>query len=806
MTSSPAAGINPPAQAGTVARGNMNETRNRRMLRSLVLPALLVALALPLLCPGTADAQPAYDYGAFYTELNINADGSLLVRNKVTYEFQDSSGWVGLFVPASYGTLAEARVLAGDGTVLPDGSWDYEEASDGYTLWCKVSDAGPAATFTYEYLLYDAFEVIGDRIGIPEWGAVPAERGSRIDDSSVTLRFPADVDTSLVDLEVSTFEYDGQVNKRFVGSNTAVVEAAYLSAASSYSISCYWPSDIMDLAGIGFTAATQKNWDFERFDTDFIVHEDSSFSVRETQVVNFQGAFTFLNRDISSQPPDFDEGRTYGKVRVRDIAVYDMDGEPYNPDLWNVESFDWGKRVRIEFEAQDEQRGWIIEYRVTGGVIFSEDYDRLYWEIFTYDRSVPIKSSTATVSLPPGTDMATVRTTQYVNINKPPRSYDEGREGDTLWWNVQDIPPYSDFSIDVAFPKGAVNKPWQYDRPCGIAVIAASCALLAFILVYMLALWWKRGRDVGRTGTAMVRYEPPAGLTPAMVGMLVNHKPRVQDISATIVDLAIRGYLRIFEVEQRSIIRIKKYGFERLQEDISDLRDYEREIMKGLFESGDTVTQDDLSNKFYAHNDAIMNRGIKKEVLDRKLFKNDPSKIRSRYTTMGILVAATSLAAFFLLPIWFDLGWFIVLILSLIPAGLIIAAVGWAMPARSREGSRAYEHVIGFKEYMQTAEKPELEFMTPETFQANLPYAMVLGVEEAWARKFQDIYTTPPQWYSGTATTFNVVFLATSLNDMSGNLSRTLTSAPASSGSGGGGGFGGGSSGGGGGGGGSSAG
>ena len=82
---------------------------------------------------------------------------------------------------------------------------------------------------------------------------------------------------------------------------------------------------------------------------------------------------------------------------------------------------------------------------------------------------------------------------------------------------------------------------------------------------------------------------------------------------------------------------------------------------------------------------------------------------------------------------------------------------------------------------------------------------MVLEVEEAWASKFQDIYTTPPQWYSGTAATFNTVFLTSSLHDMVGSLSSTLTSAPASSGSGGGGGFGGGSSGGGGGGGGSSA-
>jgi len=786
-------------------KGRARNKPDAQWLWSLVAVALLLALMLVTLCPSTAQAQPSYTYSSFHTEFNINADGSLLVRNKVTYRFQDTSGWVGIFIPASYGTVTEASVLGGDGVVLPDSIWDSEETADGYTLWCNVYEAGPTATFTYEYLLFGALEVAGDLVGIPEWEAVPIERDSPIEDSSVTLRFPTAVDTSLVSLEVYAVDYSGKISKRFVGNDTAVVDADYLSDASSYSISCYWPATIMDLAGTGFTAPQQNVWDFERFDTDLTVNEDSSLTVRETQVVNFRGSFTFLNRDIWNTPPEFDEGRTYGKVRIHDIAVYDLDGEPYDSDLWSVETYEGGKSVHIEFEARDEQRGWIIEYRITGGLIFAEEYDRLYWDIFSYDRSVPIKTSRATVNLPPGTDMAEVRTTQYLDIEDPPRSYDAGRDGDVLWWQVEDIPPYSDFTIDVAFPKGVVDKPWQFGKPIGIAIIATSAALLAAVLIFMLALWWKHGRDVGRTGTTMVHYEPPPGLTPAVVGMLVNEKPRVQDISATIVDLACRGYLRIFEDEERSIIRVKKYGFERLQEDLSGLHNYEREIMKGLFDEGPRVTQDDLSNKFYTHNEDIMNRGIKQEVLDKNLFTNDPAKVRSRYTTIGVFLVVASLAAYFFLPIWFDLGWFGVLILSFVPAGIIVGAIGMVMPARTREGSRALEQVLGFKEYMETAEKPELAYMTPETFQANLPYAMVLGVEEAWARKFQDIYTTPPQWYSGTSATFNAVFLTTSLNDMTGSLSRTLTSSPRSSGSGGGGGFGGGSAGGGGGGGGSSA-
>ncbi len=774
-------------------------------LRLFMPAALLIALVLTLLCPTSAQAQPSYSYGAFLTELNINADGSLLVHNKVTYEFQDSSGWVGLFIPASYGTLQEARVLGGDGAVLPESSWDFEENAEGYTIWCEVSGAGPMATFTYEYLLNGAFVVSGDRVGIPEWGAVPAERDSPIDTSSVTLRFPAEVDTSLVDLEVNTVDYSGQITKRFVGNDTAIVEAAYLSESSSYSVSCYWPAALMDLSGAGFATPDGKSWNFERFDVDIQVNPDSSFTVRETQVANFHGSFSYLNRDLSAEPPLYDEGRRYGRVRIHDIAVYDLDGQPYDGNLWHAESYEGGKRVHIEFQAQDEQRGWIIEYRMTGDLIFAADYDRLYWDTASVQRDVPIKLSAVTVRLPEGTDMSAVETTQYIDIHSPPSSYDSGRDGDTLWWSVKNIPAYTTFSIDVAFPKGVVGKPWQYGWVCGISVIVSSSFLLAAVFLLMILQWWRKGRDVGRTGATMVRYDPPQGLTPAVVGMLVNEKPRIQDISATIVDLARRGYLTIIEQEQRSFIRITKYAFQRTSEDLSGLLPYEREIMEGLFSKGNSASEDDLKNSFYVHVDAILNKGVKKEVMDKGLFTSDPQALRKHYLAAGILVAAVPLATAFVLPRWFDLGWFAVLLLSFIPVGIVVSVIGWAMPRRSKVGSQAYEYVLGFKEYLETAEKPELEYMTPERFQENLPYAMVLEVADAWARKFQEIYTTPPQWYSSTAMAFNTVYLTAALNNMSGNLSHTLTSSPGSSGSGSGGGFGGGSAGGGGGGGGSSA-
>ena len=545
-------------------------------------------------------------------------------------------------------------------------------------------------------------------------------------------------------------------------------------------------------------AQAEKSWDFERFDTDIQVHPDATFTVRETQVANFHGSFSFLNRDISTGSAAFSDGVTHGKVRVSDIHVYDLDGNPH--EKWSVESYEGGKTVRIEFSATNEQKGWIIEYRMSGAIIFSTDYDRLYWDAVSLQRDVPIKSSTATVRLPAGADMDDVRAEMYVNSSFPPSTHDYGRDGDTLWWSATGIPPNTTYSIDVAFPKGLVQVPLPYRSGFGVLMILLSVAIFLGFLVAMLVLWWKKGRDVGRPELDVVRYEPPEGLKPAMVGLLVNERQSPEDFSATVVDLAIRGKLTIFEEEKGKVFKGKRYGFRRKDPSDSDLLPYERKILDGLFEEGDVVTEDDLKNKFYVHIKDI-DKGITREVKASGLFSRDPRKVRLKYTYL--MVAVMIPLPILLAWLWssYDLGYVIVLLPGLLLGGISVGAVGHYMPSRTPKGSEALSWAMGFKEYMKTAERDEMEFMTPETFQENLPYAMVLDVTDSWAEKFSDIYTTPPDWYEGSYTTFSTVYLVGSLTSMSRSVSRTFASSPSS----GGGGFGGGSSGGGFGGGGSSA-
>jgi uncharacterized membrane protein YgcG len=550
----------------------------------------------------------------------------------------------------------------------------------------------------------------------------------------------------------------------------------------------------------GVEVAQAKSWDFERFDTDIKVNTDGSLTVRETQVANFVGSFHYLNRDLVSSKASFTEGRTYGQVRYKDIKVYSLDGKPYGD--WKVQKIRGGRRVAISFSATDQQMGWIVEYRMTGAVIYAKNYDRVYFNTVSYDRDVPIKSSRSTVTLPKGTDMSKVKTVSYPDKNSPPGSSTSGVEGNTLWWDTKTIAAYTTLTVDVAFPKGIVRIPLTFRSTFGIVVIVFVALVVAGVTVGMIMLWSRKGRDI-KSEVTVVQYEPPPDVRPAEAGMLLNETPMTEDITATIVDLAVRGNLVITEQEPKGLLKHKAFGFEKLNADVSDLAPFEAEVMDGLFESGTVVTQDDLHNKFYEHVTKF-DKELRDQVLAKGFWDGDPAKVKGHYTTIA-LVLLLLIVPVILLRSWVDLGYLYTVIPGLALSGIVVFVVGRYMPRRTAKGAEMYAYILGFKEYMATAEREEMKFMTPQNFQANLPYAMRLNVANEWAEKFKDIYTEPPNWYRGYYPgPFTTLYLASALTDMDTSVSGTLTSSPSSS-SGGGGGFGGGFSGGGFGGGGSSA-
>jgi hypothetical protein len=282
----------------------------------------------------------------------------------------------------------------------------------------------------------------------------------------------------------------------------------------------------------------------------------------------------------------------------------------------------------------------------------------------------------------------------------------------------------------------------------------------------------------------------------------------LRDITASVVDLAVRGYLKIHVTEEEHLFGLWKSeqtSFERLDRPWDDLRAYEREILQGIFASGRLVSTKELEEKFYRHIPDI--RDAVWEDLDRRQYvAGKPTTVRKVWKFLGVMGGLLTFAIGYAWASFQGALFPHALAAPLVSALVVVIlflAFSPAMPRRTKKGVQSRAWALGFEEFVDRVEREKLDAdRQRNVFEALLPYAMALGVAAAWARKFEGIYrNAAPVWFSGPHRigSFSTGSFERSLSSAMTRAGAGMTSAPRSSGSSGSGG--GGSSGGGGGGG-----
>ncbi len=367
-------------------------------------------------------------------------------------------------------------------------------------------------------------------------------------------------------------------------------------------------------------------------------------------------------------------------------------------------------------------------------------------------------------------------------------------------------------TVVVGWDKGVVTAPGIVARMG--EVLRSNWPLLIPIAVLLVALltWWRRGRDPRQRPIA-VQYEPPAKMTPAEAGTLLDNSADMRDITATMIDLAVRGQLQIEEEQNPKFLGLfgerSEYSFRRLKPAADGSSDgmapHEVGVYAGLFaRHTEIVALSELKDEFYKSLPGIRD-AIYDALTANGFYRNRPDKVKQNWVGaaigVGLLVGVG--------------GTYLSKLTSLTPVPFIVAGVlstiillifAQVMPARTEAGSRALEHVLGFEEFLRRVESENLKRIIighPELFDKYLPFAMAFGVEKQFARAFEGIYTDPPRWYVGpSALNFNVGHFSNGMSHLSSVAATTMSSSPRSSGGsgfGGGGGSGGGGGGGGGG-------
>ncbi len=555
----------------------------------------------------------------------------------------------------------------------------------------------------------------------------------------------------------------------------------------------------------------------EHFDSRIEVNRDASIDVTETLRINFEGSWNGIERDIFL---DHETGTgRITRLRFELRSVTDGAGAQLRVE---DEGIAQGRRLRIWVPgAVDATRTVVIRYHVPDAIRFFEAahptglHDELYWDVTGNEWEMPIGRVTAVVSLPAGAE--NVESWAYTGRTGSVRqdARIETIANEVRFEALGGFAPREGLTVSVSFAPGVVERPgaaaklWEQLRrwwPLGLPFLA---------LFLMHGVWSREGRDpVARA--ISVQYEPPPGLAAAEVGTLVDHQAEMHDITSMLVDLAVRGYVTIEERDVKKLLVFSdtEYWFhmKRPRASWSELEPFERTFLTALFSLANpgsgklaSVKLSDLENRFYRHLGGIRD-GIYKSLIRKGMYGKRPDSVRNKWLIVAFLTLVPAFMGTGILAARSWLGDPVTFAMGIGLSALIVAGFALVMPTRTEAGARAREAALGFREFLSRVEQDRFRRMitSPELFERYLAHAMAFRVEARWAKAFEDLYRTPPDWYQGRpGTPFRTTQLARSINTLSAQAGRSMSSSPSSSGSSssgsGGGGFSGGGSGGGGG-------
>lgn len=287
------------------------------------------------------------------------------------------------------------------------------------------------------------------------------------------------------------------------------------------------------------------------------------------------------------------------------------------------------------------------------------------------------------------------------------------------------------------------------------------------------------GRGAGPAAPVAVQFTPPKDARPGEIGVLQDATADNVDITATIIDLAVRGHLTITEGEK------KQWVFTRTPREGDALTRPEKFALNTMFGKQTTVTTKDLRKERYGD----LQPGIRSRLYDRvtkqlKWFKKDPNLSRAAAVAAGGGLLMLGVAVGFALGFIAGLG---LVGLAFILTGVAVLVLNNKFGGLTADGSAVLAQSKGFELYLRTAEADQIKFEEGvDVFSRYLPFAIVFGVAERWAKVFAQLaaegrYVADTSWYVGPNPVTSGAAFGSSMNSLNFALSNAMTSSIAAS-------------------------
>jgi hypothetical protein len=556
------------------------------------------------------------------------------------------------------------------------------------------------------------------------------------------------------------------------------------------------------------TAGAQSTERIRRFDVGITIEPDGQLLI--TEVIEYDFGTAARHGIIRRIPVRERYDDTHDRVlRLDDIEV---DAGPDTPSAVERTSEAGEEHLRIGDPDRTitGAHTYEISYRVAGALNAFDDHVELYWDAVGTGWDVPIDRASVTVDAPAEpTSTACFAGAERSGAGCGERVVDGRRST----FAASSLGPGEGLTVAVGLPPGATAPPtpilqerWDAARAFAptLPAVAASSSLLVLGVAGVGALGWRNGRDRryvgshveevfgnadgevarvglgGRTETP-VEFVPPDGLRPGQMGTLVDEVAHPLDVTASIIDLATRGYLRIDELPPEGWPTAPDWALHRLR-DAEGLLPFERLLFDGLFDSTHphTVRISELKERF-APRLALVQDALYDDVATRGWFHTRPDHERRRWLAIGLGVAAVGAVATVAVAAGTSFG---LVPIPVVLVGLLLAAVSRAMPHRTAKGTGVLRRVEGFRRFIMESERERARFAEQaHLFSEYLPYAVVFGATEQWARAFAGLDKGLPAlgWYT-SLDTFSMLHFTTAMNTFAVTTSGTLTAVPAASG------------------------
>ncbi|RRD06322.1 DUF2207 domain-containing protein [Arachnia propionica] len=287
-----------------------------------------------------------------------------------------------------------------------------------------------------------------------------------------------------------------------------------------------------------------------------------------------------------------------------------------------------------------------------------------------------------------------------------------------------------------------VKEEWNLDRAF-TADLTTVGAALATLALGSLLLWWlfrRTGRDTGFDGDAAVVgafrpvgdgesvFETADGVRPGLVGTVADERVDPVDITATLLDLAVRGHLRITE-QQHPQHGMLDWELTRLENPADRVAAFEERLLDAIVPNGRSSLVSELPTALAPALPGIQD-ALYDEVVTRGWFDSRPDATRSSWKLRGWVALGTSVVALVLLAAFTRFG-LLGLVLVALAAGLLF--IGNQMPRRTAEGARVLGGLGALSSLLATHSTTQMP-KGRELVEISrlLPYAVVLGGRQRW--------------------------------------------------------------------------